>query len=186
MKRQGLLSLTGILLLVLLALLTMHEWERVVPDGNAKPADKAPPMLQLSGVSGRSFGKLGDTEFTMEASHLNWLEKKGISEVTQPRIWLPLADGDWQIEADRGTMKEGRGQILLDGNVVARRDSAMPLQLETASLQYLARTERVMAPGEVLIRTQQGSIRAGAMEADLPAQVINLRNGVETRYVPPR
>ena len=185
MRRQGLLSLTGILLLVLLALLTMHEWERVVPAGNPAATGKPPPMLQLSGVSGRSFNDQGGMEFRLEASDMNWLEAEGVSEMTAPRLWLPVADGEWQIEAESATMKEHREHIELVGNVLARRQGMMPMELETRVLHYLARKEQVTAPERVLIRTEQGSMTAGAMDANLLEQVIRLRNGVETRYVPP-
>ncbi|PWG74427.1 hypothetical protein DF186_17970, partial [Enterococcus hirae] len=68
--------------------------------------------------------------------------------------------------------------------VLARRQGNLPMQLETQTLHYLMASERVSAPGAVLISSDQGRISAGAMEADLVAQILDLRKGGETRYEP--
>lgn len=183
MKRQGLLSLTGILLMVMLALLTMHEWERVVPDGSATDQSNPPPALQLSGVTGRSFDEQGTLSFELDAGQLEWIESEGLSRITDPDLRLPLEQGEWLISAARGTVEEAADRISLEGQVTARRAGNMSLTLETERLDYLTRVEQVHTPA-VRILSGQGRISAGRLKADLRTQVLELSEGVETRYVP--
>lgn len=185
MKREGILSLTGIVLLLLGGLLTLPDWETVVID-DAAPAQQELPMLQLEGVNARHFNSDGEAEMTLQASAMSWLEKEGVSRVTRPRVVIPGNDGQWEVNATQGELSQQDGIVVLTGDVIAIKQGPDAMTLTTSQLIYDGQASVARAPGAIRLEHSSGTTRAGQMRVDMAAGSIVLENGVETRYaVPP-
>ncbi|MGB1220309.1 MAG: LPS export ABC transporter periplasmic protein LptC [Alcanivoracaceae bacterium] len=184
MKRQGLLSLTGIILLSLIVMMTLHEWDDVVT-GPASDTQEALPTLKLTGIQGRHFDEAGRSDVTLDADAVTWQEDGEQAEIRGPRLSVTLASGDWLITAERGSMVQLDGAVALQGNVRATQDGPGAITLESDALNYSSDDETVRSPGPVILRHQQAVTRAGALRADMRTNVLTFTDGVETEYARP-
>lgn len=182
-KRQGLLSLTGIALLGLIVLMTLHEWDYALPDGRA-PRDDVPSMV-LEGIRAVSHQEDGTPEYRVAAASLTFYENSQRSQLTDPQIELFGRQGRWEVQAEQGQMDQVRKIIELDGNVKASRHGAQPVSLSADHLIYHADEERLQIPVPTHIMHEGGETRAGRLEANLREGLLVMQEGVETRYVPP-
>lgn len=184
MKRQGLLSLTGIILLSLIVMMTLHEWDDVV----TRPSDseqEALPTLKLTGIDSRHFDQAGESDMALQARAVTWREDGEQADIEQPRLAVSLDTGDWLITAERGVMGQLDGAVALQGNVRATQAGSNGITLESDALDYTRDDETVRSPGPVTLRHQQAVTRAGALEADMKHSVLTFTGGVETVYAQP-
>jgi len=181
-KRQGLLSLTGIALLGLIVLMTLHEWDY----SSAPPAPDRPdvPTLILDQMHASRHKANGTLQYRLDAANLAWFQASNRSEMQAPEVEMFGNTARWLVQANQGNMRESEKRIELQGNVRAERDGVEPLSLQTERMIYHAAEERLEIPVAVQIRHQGGRTRAGKLDADLRRGVIEIRGGVETRYVP--
>lgn len=185
MKRQGLLSTTGLLLLGLIAAMTLHEWEDVVPGSQETPQQKRAPTLVASGIQARSFDDNGELRYQLSAQHLTRSADGERTNLTQPDLTVKGNDRVWTIDADQGEVAGSGNEITFSGNVHAHGDGQQPLSLDTSTLHYYPDRKTVSAPDSVVITHPSGTTRAGSLEADLAAGTLQLRGQVETRYEAP-
>lgn len=183
-KRRGLLSLTGIGLLGLIVLMTLHEWDYALPRSGERPEDQ--PSIILHGARAVSHRPDGSEEYEVEADRLTFFEASQRSELARPQVTLFDSAASWLVRAEHGAMDQHRKVIRLTGAVRARRDGPQPIEVDTDHLVYDARRERMTIPAPVEVRHQGGVTRAGELEADLERGVLMMNNGVETRYAPPQ
>lgn len=181
-KRRGLLSLTGIALLGLIVLMTLHEWDYALPDGGLAAEDQ--PSIILQGARAVSHKPDGNAEYEIEAESLTFFEVSQRSELGGPSLTLFGEEARWQVSARKGAMDQDRKVIQLSGNVHALREGASPLDVSTDRLVYDARQERMTIPVPVKVRHEGGVTHAGELEADLKQGVLLMGEGVETRYAP--
>lgn len=182
MKRQGILSLTGIALLGLIVLMTLHEWDYAVAPTPQERADV--PALVLKNMSSTRHNEDGSRQYQIKATSLIWFEASNRSELTQPVVEMFGNNANWFVSANTGKMQQEEKKLELRGNVQARRNGPQPLSLTTELLIYMADEERLSIPSDVSIDHQGGHTRAGQLDADMKQGVIKMQGGVETHYVP--
>lgn len=182
MKRQGILSLTGIALLGLIVLMTLHEWDYAAPLLTPERPDV--PALILENMSSVRHNADGSRQYSLSAKSLSWFETSNRSELSEPAVEMFGNNANWFVSANQGKMQQGRKIMDLSGNVQARRDGSAPLSLETERLIYHANEERLHIPTKVRIEHLGGNTHAGQLDADLRKGIIKIKGGVETHYVP--
>ena len=85
MKRQGLLSATGILLLGLVMLMTLHEWDSALP-GKDNAVAMAPAII-ADQVSARAFSeKDGSLQYHLTADSLVQFDHNPLTKMQAPEI----------------------------------------------------------------------------------------------------
>ena len=184
MRRQGLLSATGLILLGLIVLMTLHEWEDRVPELLGSQIDT--PLVIAEQISAQSFTTEGLLEYDLYAEELKEMDGLGETLLTRPRLALHDPALAWEVLSEEGQVTNQGRHIRLLGNVSARRHHGEePPLLETGELVYESGQEQISAPGAVQITHPSGSTRAGAMEANLATGVLKLRERVESRYEMP-
>lgn len=183
MKRQGLLSTTGLALIVLIIGLTLHEWEDQVPLGEER--EPRGPALVVEGARAHSFNEHGALRYRLIAESLNRFEKQQRTDMTAPRVEVFQTDQRWTVNADTGVLEGPDNDLLLRGNVQAVRHDGETLRLTTTTLNYLPSRNLVRAPQAVLIEHVGGTTRAGRLEADIGTGTLMLENRVESRYEAP-
>lgn len=182
MKRQGLLSTTGLVLIALIIGLTLHEWEDQVPlRDNTQPTG---PALVVEGAKAHSFSETGELSYRLTAERLSRFEDIQRTEMVSPRVEVIRTDQRWTVNADSGIVEGPDNDLLLAGNVLAQRRGDAPLRLSTARLRYFPEGNRVEAPSDVVIQHPGGETRAGHLDADIGTGILNLGGRVESRYVP--
>ena len=182
MKKQGLLSLTGIALLGLIVLMALHEWDY----RSETSAEQRPdvPTLVLEQMSAVRHKPDGNVQYELSAASLAWYEATSRSEMLEPKVEMFGNTASWLVRANQGNMRESEKRIELTGDVRANREGPEPLNLRTETLVYHAAEERLEIPVPVSIQHVGGKTRAGKLDADLKKGVIEIRGGVETHYVP--
>lgn len=183
MKRQGLLSVTGILLLGLVMLMTLHEWDssETVSDQAVRQA----PAILAEGITARAFSeKDGTLEYYLTASHLTQYDHKPRTQLENPELVMANDKGNWDIRGDQGEVQNNGNLIVFTGQVIAN-NSAQKVQLNTEKLRYNSNQGRVIAPGPVSLQSESGTTQAGAMDADINGGILNLRKGVKSEFNAP-
>lgn len=182
MKKQGLLSLTGIALLALIVLMTLQEWDYAAPPPPAARPDT--PTLVLEQMQALRHTADGAIQYRLEASGLTWFEASDRSALDAPSVEMFGNKGRWLIKSKQGEMRQSEKIIDLQGQVLAQREGESPLLLETEQLIYQVEQERLQIPVAATITHEGGQTRAGELDADLKNGILTMRNGVETRYAP--
>lgn len=182
MKKQGILSLTGIALLGLIVLMTLHEWDYAAPLITAERPDV--PALILENMTSVRYNADGSRQYSVSAKNLSWFETSNRSELSEPSVEMFGNKANWFVSANQGKMQQEKKIMDLSGNVHARRDGLAPLSLQTEHLIYHANEERLHIPAKVSIKHVGGNTRAGQLDADLQQGIIKIKGGVETHYVP--
>lgn len=183
MRRQGLLSTTGLALIALIIGLTLHEWEDQVPLGdNTEPTG---PALVVEGAEAHSFSETGELSYRLTAERLSRFEDIQRTEMTAPRVEVIRTDQHWTVTADNGLLEGPDNDLLLAGNVRAERHGGEPLLLTTPRLRYFPSSERVEAPEHVVIHHPGGETRAGHLQADIGTGILTLGGRVESHYEVP-
>src|SRR5690606_37131803 len=83
-KKQGLLSLTGIALLALIVLMTLQEWDYAAPPPPAARPDT--PTLVLEQMQAQRHKPDGAIQYRLEASGLTWFEASDRSALDAPSV----------------------------------------------------------------------------------------------------
>lgn len=182
MKKQGLLSLTGIALLALIVLMTLHEWDYAAPPPPATRADT--PTLVLEQMQATRHTEAGTIQYHLDAANLTWFEASDRSTLDAPSVEMFGNKGRWLIKAKQGEMRQSEKIIDLQGQVLAEREGESPLRLTTEHLIYDVDRERLQIPVAATVMHQGGRTDAGELDADLKNGILTMRNGVETRYAP--
>lgn len=183
MRRQGLLSTTGLVLMVLIIGLTLHEWEDEVPLRDT--GEPTGPALVVEGARARSFGEDGQLRYSLRAEHLERFEDEARTELRAPDVEMMQGAQHWRVNAEEGTVTGAANDLALRGQVHAERLQGSPLSLDTGELHYFPDQNRMTAPHGAVIRHPGGSTRAGHLEADIGSGILTLGEQVESRYEVP-
>lgn len=185
MKRLRVLITTGLALLVLAVGLTLRDWQQAMELTDT--AEAQGPALIMENVRARGFNENGTPEYWLRALAANRYDQPS-PHTLLAMPWMELSQGEqrWRINAEHGRVEGDNELIVLRGRVHGQRLVPQPpLELETGQLRYTPSSGKIVAPGEVFIRHEGGSTRAGSLQGRIPADRVKLRGGVETRYVPP-
>ncbi len=183
MNRDVLLSAAGLILLGLVVLLALHQWEERdrLTDAGEQPET---PALILDGVAAESFSESGLLRYRLRSQQAMHFDGDSRTEVTGPLLELRDPELLWEITARRGHVEDNNRRVRLVENVHARHHREH-LEVETSEVHYRPADEILWMPSSVVIRHPSGTIRAGSLEADLITGHLELRQSVESRYEPP-
>ena len=183
MKRQGLLSATGILLLGLVMLMTLHEWDDSLP-GQDLAVETAPAIL-ATGVTARAFSeKDGTLQYHLTADDLVQYDHNPLTEMNSLALKMSNEKGSWTITSASGTVQNNGNLIIFDGDVQARNPQ-QKIELDTQQLRFNSEQNIATSPGDVDLRFENGQTRAGALEADLDKGILSLEQGVKSEFDAP-
>ncbi len=183
MKRQGLLSASGILLLGLVMMMTLHEWDSSLP-GDDQAVLTAPAILAKQ-VSARAFNeKNGELQYHLIANNLVQYDHNPLTEMDQPRLAMTNEQGEWTITSDSGTVQQNGNLIVFTGQVEARNPQ-QKIALDTRELRFDSDSNTATSPGDATLKFESGETRAGSLEADLDKGVLSLDQGVKSEFNAP-
>ncbi len=183
MKRQGLLSASGILLLGLVVLMTLHEWDSTLP-GEDQGVLTAPAIV-ANKITARAFSEEdGELQDHLIADNLVQYDHDPLTEMTQPQLSMANEQGTWTITSDDGTVQENGKLIVFTGEVEARNPD-QNIELDTNELRFDSDTNTATSPADAVLRFESGETRAGSLEADLDKGVLSLDQGVESEFNAP-
>lgn len=180
MKRQGLLSASGILLLGLIVLMTLHEWDNPLEED--REAFLNAPMIIADRIVAKAYDEEdGRVQYRLVANHLEQYERDALTTLTEPVLRMDNSNGLWTIQSRHGEVRDNGDLIVFTDQVEARSESN-GVTLDTEELQYHNDTNRVVSPGELAMRHRDGRTRAGAMESDLTSGEMTLKQGVVSEF----
>ena len=183
MKRQGLLSATGILLLGLVVMMTLHEWDSSLPGEDL--AVLTAPAIVAKKITARAFSEeTGELQYHLVAENLVQFDHNPLTEMTRPQLAMANEQGEWTITSDNGTVQENGKLIVFTGTVEARNPQ-QKIEMDTNELRFDSENNIATSPGDTLLRFESGETRAGALEADLDKGVLSLDQGVESEFNAP-
>lgn len=187
MKSQLALGATVGLVLLIIILMTLHDWTvNLTVDQEVR--HKA-PLLIANGVTGKTYNDEGELEYRVRATKGKQFDHAGQLELTQPHIVVYTKDGRWVIDANMGNMAisgNARHKIVLTGDVKARqKGTRQPLKLTSNKLYYFPDTGLLKSPGEVTLQQQHNTTHAGSMTANIQKGHVEFNKGVESLYVVP-
>ncbi|MCK0154989.1 LPS export ABC transporter periplasmic protein LptC [Alcanivorax sp. S6407] len=183
MKRQGLLSATGILLLGLVVLMTLHEWDTSLP-GEDQAVLTAPAIIARQ-ISARAFNEEdGSLQYHLIADNLLQYDHNPLTEMARPRLAMANEQGTWTISSDNGTVQDNGKLIVFSGSVEARNPD-QKIELDTDELRFDSDTNIATSPADATLRFESGETRAGSLEADLDKGILSLDQGVKSEFNAP-
>lgn len=181
MRRQGLLSVTGIFLLGLIVLMTLHEWGNPLSENERQAALRAPAII-ANGITAKSFAAgSGKVLYTLTADHLVQYDHTPKTELSDPDLHMKNAQGVWTIRSKKGEVLDNGTLLVFQDQVHAHGDSN-GITLETNELRYNTDTRVIEAPGPVDLNHQRGTTKAGNMRVDLNSGTMKLNEGVVSDY----
>ena len=96
MKRQGLLSASGILLLGLIVLMTLHEWDNPLEED--REAFLNAPMIIADRIVAKAYDEEdGRVQYRLVADHLEQYERDALTTLTEPVLRMDNSNGLWTI-----------------------------------------------------------------------------------------
>lgn len=183
MKRQGLLSATGILLLGLVMLMTLHEWDDTLP--GQEDAVLTAPAITAKDITARAFSEDdGRLQYYLTAETLTQYDHNPVTEMQQPELEMANDKGNWTITSEQGVVQENGDLIVFSGDVKARNQQ-QKITLDTQELRFRSDTNIASSPGNVDLEFESGKTRAGALEADLDKGILTLEKGVKSEFDAP-
>ena len=98
MKRQGLLSASGILLLGLIVLMTLHEWDNPLEED--REAFLNAPMIIADRIVAKAYDEEdGRVQYRLVANHLEQYERDALTTLTEPVLRMDNSNGLWTIQS---------------------------------------------------------------------------------------
>lgn len=180
MIRQSFITMAAILMVGLLTLMLLNELDHieVSPEVDSNAAD-----IVLKGADLSTFDEQGHIQYRVIAERIEHRELAALSLLEQPQLQLHTSKEYWQVSAAHGEVDQNNRTLLLYDAVEARLDGLSAIQINTAKLLYHVREQRLELPGAVEVSHPGGRTKAGQLDADVAAGRLNMRQGVETRYV---
>ena len=181
MRRQGLLSVTGILLLGLIVLMTLHEWGNPLSESQRQAVLRAPAVI-ANGVTAKSFAAgSGKVLYKLTADHLVQYDHSPKTELSNPDLRMDNAQGRWTIRSKKGEVLDN-GALLVFQDQVEAHGEANGITLKTDELRYHTKSRVIDSPGNVDLSHQRGKTRAGGMQVNLDNGQMKLNKGVVSDY----
>lgn len=183
MKRQGMLSATGVLLLGLIMLMTLHEWDSGLSDQEQGPITK--PAITAQKVTAKAFSEAdGHLQYHLRADTLSQYDHKALTQLSQPRLEMVRKSNNWTINAQQGEVHDN-GDLIVFLDQVDARNPQRQVQLNTQELRFYSDDNRIQTPGDVSVDFENGHTRAGSLSGNLDTGVLNLSKGVTSEFSAP-
>lgn len=186
MKAQLSLGLVVGLVLLLVVLMSLHDWTL---NGEIKPEVlEQAPMITSQGINGRAFDEQGQLKYSLTAESAVDFDYTQQLQLTQPQVEIYNGDSRWLVTAENGSMSgrdQGKRELVLKNQVQAHLLGAQTADISADELRYFPATQELVSPGKIVIRQQQNITRAGRMQANLQTGQLRLSQGVESEYAVP-
>jgi len=180
MKRQGLLSASGIILLGMIVLMTLHEWDNPLEED--REAFLNAPLIIADDITAKAYDpETGQVQYDLKADHLEQYQRQALTELTAPDLRMENENGVWTIRSRRGEVRDN-GDVIVFLDQVEAHSETNGVDLTTGELRYLNKANRVSAPGDLTLRHRDGGTRAGRMDADLTSGEMTLEQGVVSEF----
>ena len=180
MRRQGLLSASGILLLGLIVLMTLHEWDNPL-DGD-REAFLSAPLIIADNITAKAYDRdTGKVSYDLKAEHLEQYQREALTTLSAPDLRMENENGVWTIHSKRGEVRDNGDLIVFLDQVEARSENN-GVTLSTERLEYLNDAGQVRSPGALTLKHRDGSTRAGNMESNLTSGEMTLGKGVVSEF----
>lgn len=187
MKSQLSLALVVGLILVLVILMSLHDWT-FTSAVKAEVLEQA-PMITSENINGRIFDAKGELKYTLKAASAADFDFTQIVRLTHPQIEIFNGDSSWIVTALSGSMtgqaQKGQREIVLKDQVAAQLTGKQQAHISTEEMHYFPLRQELVSPGKIIIHQQQNTTRAGYMQANLQTGQLRLSQGVESHYVVP-
>lgn len=186
MDIRNLLSLSGVLL-VLGGVGYYWGLDHSPPRPVADTEEQRPDYV-VSGIGSVETDTRGRLLRRLEAAELRHYDRpRDMAEMDRP-VFTLYAQGReaWRVTAPRAVGMDQNTEVRLEGGVHAeRRDpAALPLTLDTPELFVYPREERLLTRAGVQVRSPQGRLQSGALEARLKTGELTLTDHVTGHYAP--
>jgi len=179
-RRQGLLSASGILLLGLIVLMTLHEWDNPLEDD--REAFLSAPLIIADTITAKAYDRdTGKASYELKADHLEQFQREALTTLTEPDLRMENDNGVWTIRSRRGEVRDN-GDLIVFLDQVKARSETNGVTLSTDQLEYLNDASQVRSPGALTLEHRDGNTRAGSMQSDLTSGEMTLGQGVVSEF----
>jgi len=184
-KSSGLFSAIGVLALCLITIMLLNEWDGRLPSD--KDQATLAPLIIAYKVTGNTFAPSGHLEYQVHAEQLIEKDADNTTELIQPdvHIFQQNQKPEWHITSQNALYVGERSELTLSGDVFAQQLSDEPLSIESDTITYLSKQERVSTTHPVRVKQGSNTTTAGGMQADANTGVLDLFSPVESRYAAP-
>jgi lipopolysaccharide export system protein LptC len=130
----------------------------------------------LSELQYKSMNDQGILDFEMQSPYLEHLKVENISLIDKPTMQIYREAGDWQIESLTGKLFHEQNNLLLEKNVVMRREGSNPLQVRSEVMLFQPDLDLISASKTIQIKSDTAIINGSEAIFDLKNQVYTLKN----------
>ena len=175
-------------LMLALALLTFYLERAVRVDDQHPSLRRHDPDYRLTNFTTTTYNREGQAETMLSATQMVHYPDDDSTALSAPRVVQSKpAEARLTMEADRGVLSSGGGEIFLYDNVVLVReaDALRPqTRITTSFLHILRERSLVRTDREVHIVEHRRSISGRGMEYYNESSEFLLRNDVQARFEP--
>lgn len=128
----------------------------------------------------------GDIEQSLKGEELTYF-KSGLTKIIKPELQLSTEkEITWQANANHGNVSH-ENQLILDGNVSIKQTNTKfnQIDIQTEQLILNLNTNTAESQTPVTVKSNNGTIEANRMFADLDRHHVQLHSGVKAEYVSP-
>src|SRR5699024_9419971 len=120
-KNSGLFSAIGVLVLCLITIMLLNEWDGRLPSDKDQP--KLAPLIIAYNVTGNTFAPSGHLEYRIHAEQLIEKDADNTTELIQPdvHIFQPNNTPQWHITSQHALYIGELSQLTLSGDVFAQQ-----------------------------------------------------------------
>jgi LPS export ABC transporter protein LptC len=130
----------------------------------------------LSELQYKSMNDRGILDFEMQSPYLEHLIAANISLIDKPTMQIYRDAGDWQIESLTGQLFHKQNNLLLEENVVMRREGSNPLQVRSEAMLFQPDLDLISASKTIQIKSGTAIIHGSEAIFDLKNKVYSLKN----------
>lgn len=150
---------------------------------------KEEPDYYGEGLTHRHFSAEGVLVQELSAQQSKHYPIAAMTEFTFPHLVVTSNTGQrWQINAKQGNTEDAENLVTLSKQVKVRPIDVQPEQellVETEIMHYQTNTKIAQTDAPVSITSPSSRINSVGMSLNIPTQIMELNNQVNTHYVPP-
>lgn len=179
---------------LLMGVLALGTWWLVkntpLPEVDKPPvAARHEPDYTMTAFTVQRFAADGAMRVHIEGDRLRHFPDTDTLEIDNPRIRAVAPDGRITIASARSALSNGDGsEIQLSGGAQVRREALAgehPIEFRSEFLHAFLSTERVRSHLPVVVKRGGTELRAGAMDYDNLARVIDLKGRTRAVFAAP-
>lgn len=130
----------------------------------------------LSEFQYKSMNDQGNLDFEMQSPYLEHLTVANISLIDKPTMQIYRDADDWQIESLSGKLFHEQNSLLLEENVVMRREGSNPLQVRSEVMLFQPDLDLISARKTIQIKSDTAIIHGSEAIFNLKNKVYTLKN----------